>query len=89
MSVLSWTVYATFLAEELGVTQDNIDTTPLGLPDQLGVHLGLDPNWAYHIISQVGNYADIYERNLEPLELARAQNSLYLDGGLLYPPPLR
>ena len=58
----------------------------------LGAKLGLRSTWASDIIREVGNYAEIYERNLGPetkLGLDRGLNKLYTDGGLLYAPPLR
>ena len=58
----------------------------------LGAKLGLNSTWASDIIREVGNYKEIYERNLgekTPLNLSRGLNKLYSDGGLLYAPPLR
>ncbi len=54
--------------------------------------LGLDKDWVVRVISQVGNYGEIYERNLgarSPLKIARGLNALWNDGGLLYAPPPR
>ena len=58
----------------------------------LGSKLGLSSKWAYSIIKQVGNYREIYERNVgpeTPLGLERGLNKLYSNGGLLYAPPLK
>ena len=51
--------------------------------------LGLPTDFAYQVVSQVGNYAEIYERHITPLGLERAENQLWSDGGLLYAPPYR
>jgi general L-amino acid transport system substrate-binding protein len=104
--VVNWTVIATIQAEEFGIDSGNVDavkaaTDPaqnpevgrfLGLVDGFDPGLGLAPEWAYNIVFQVGNYAQIYERNVgpnTPLGLPRGVNSLWTDGGLLYPPPFR
>jgi general L-amino acid transport system substrate-binding protein len=97
--VVSWVIYATFYAEELGINQSNYtifkDTTNpevakfLGMTDALGIALGLAPDWTTQILSSVGNYADIYDRNLKPLGLPRGLNSSWQDGGLLYAMPFR
>ena len=57
-----------------------------------GKALGLSENWAYNVISQVGNYGDIYERNVgmgSALKFERGVNALWTKGGLMYPLPLR
>ena len=105
--IVRWTVYVLFIAEELGITSENVDDfiehkNPaiqrfMGERDgkdfpNLGAKLGLRSTWASDIIREVGNYAEIYERNLGPktkLGLDRGLNKLYKDGGLLYAPPLR
>jgi general L-amino acid transport system substrate-binding protein len=106
-NVVKWTVYATIQAEEFGITQANVadmaetsenpavlrllgQTVPDTDPFDSG--LGLDPEWVINVISAVGNYGEIYERNLgagTPFELERGLNSLWTDGGLLYSPPFR
>jgi len=105
--IVRWSIFVLFLAEEMGITQDNID----GLKQHknpsiqrfmgerngeeypnLGIKLGLDKLWAYYIIKQLGNYKEIYERNVginTPIGLNRGLNKLYIHGGLLYAPPLR
>jgi len=58
----------------------------------LGAKLGLKASWSYYIIKQVGNYREIYERNVginTPIGLDRGLNKLYIHGGLLYAPPLK
>lgn len=100
--VVAWTVYCTFNAEFLGINQANVDDNLgsdnpsiqglLGETGDFGVALGLNNDFCYQIIKQVGNYADIYNRNLgpeTPIDLPRGPNSLYTEGGLLYPIPFR
>ncbi len=99
-NVVKWAVFATIEAEEQGITADNVEDMVssenpviarlLGSDGDLG--LGLDGDWVVNMISQVGNYAEIYERNLgssTPFDLDRGLNSLWSDGGLLYAPPYR
>ncbi len=101
--IVQWTVYATFFAEEHGITAANAgdmmsstnsprEKSFFGTEGDLGSFLGLDADWAYNVVSQVGNYAEIYNRNLGPDTLTyipRGLNSLYTDGGLLYAPAWR
>ncbi|MGH2401372.1 MAG: amino acid ABC transporter substrate-binding protein [Candidatus Limnocylindria bacterium] len=106
-NVIKWTVYATIEAEELGITQDNVadmaetseDPVVLRLlgqtvpdTDPFDSGLGLEPDWVIGVITAVGNYGEIFDRNLgpgTPFELERGQNALWTDGGLLYAPPYR
>ena len=105
--VVRWSVYVLFIAEELGINSKNIDDFKENIDpniqrfmgelngahhSKLGTKLGLDAEWSYNIVKQVGNYEEIYERNVgedTPLGLARGLNKLYTKGGLLYAPPLR
>jgi general L-amino acid transport system substrate-binding protein len=101
--IVQWTVFATFFAEEHGLTSANVDdmmastVSPseqkfFGTEGELGAFLGLDADWAYNIVAQVGNYEEIYNRNLGPDTLTyipRGLNSLYTNGGLLYAPAWR
>ncbi|HEB66072.1 MAG TPA: amino acid ABC transporter substrate-binding protein [Chloroflexi bacterium] len=101
--IVQWTVFATFTAEEYGITSANVDDIKastenptvkkmLGLEGDMGAKLGLSNDWAYNIIKYVGNYAEIYDRNLgpdTPTYIERGLNSLYTDGGILYAPPIR
>lgn len=100
--IVSWVVYCTFNAEFLGVNQANVDSqlggdNPpiaglLGESGDYGQALGLNNDFCYQVVKQVGNYADIYNRNLgpdTPFDLPRGPNALYIDGGLLYPIPFR
>ena len=100
---VAWVTYATIAAEELGVTQENADELKassadpqvrrlLGADPGMGKGLPMDDEWAYRVIKQVGNYGEIFERNLgqdSKFKLARGLNALWTDGGLLYAPPIR
>jgi general L-amino acid transport system substrate-binding protein len=103
-NVVKWVVFATFEAEEQGITQDNVEDMAassdnpvvqrlLGAANpELGGFLGLEPDWVVGVISAVGNYGEIYDRHLgpgTPFELERGPNALWTDGGLLYAPPYR
>jgi general L-amino acid transport system substrate-binding protein len=58
----------------------------------MGKALGVDEKWVYNIIKQVGNYGEMFERNVgmaTPLKIARGQNALWTQGGLQYAPPIR
>lgn len=97
--VVTWVVYATFYAEELGISMDNYNIFKdsknpevsrfLGTSDSLGIELGLAPDWTTQILKQVGNYSDIYSRNLSPLDIPRGINRTWKQGGLLYSMPFR
>jgi general L-amino acid transport system substrate-binding protein len=100
--VVMWTVFAMFEAEEVGVNQANVDEylesdNPavqklLGLGESnLGALLGLEQDWAYQIIKQVGSYSDVYERHLTPIGITRegSANALWVEGGLIYSPAFR
>lgn len=99
-AIVRWVVFATIEAEEQGITTDNVEEMVgsdnpvvarlLGADGDLG--LGLDPDWVVNVILAVGNYGEIYDRNLgpgTPFELERGPNSLWTEGGLLYAPPYR
>lgn len=100
--IVTWTVNCTIEAEESGVTSANVDEmlgsdnptiqNLLGVTGDLGQALGLNNDFCYQVISQVGNYGEIYDRNLgpdTPFNLPRGLNQQYTDGGLLYSPPFR
>ena len=102
LKVLQWTVFALVGAEELGISSENVDRMAksddsdvkrlLGIIPGSGKALGLDDKWAYQVIKMVGNYGQIFERNLGPtsaIELNRGLNALWTAGGLMYAPPLR
>jgi len=100
--IVKWVVFATFFAEEHGITQANVRTFTsdnpeirrfLGIEGGMGAKLGLAEDWAINVIAAVGNYGEIYERHLGPagLDIPRAGslNDLYTDGGLIYCPAWR
>jgi general L-amino acid transport system substrate-binding protein len=101
-NVVKWVVYSLVKAEELGINSQNVDQLAnsndpdikrfLGKEGNLGEGLGLTNDFAARIIKHVGNYAEVYDRNLGPktkFNLARGQNQLWSKGGLLYSPPFR
>jgi general L-amino acid transport system substrate-binding protein len=101
-NVLRWTVFAMITAEELGVTSTNVgemakSESPdvgrlLGTVPGNGAALGLDEAWARRVIADVGNYAEVFERNLgmsTPIGMERGPNALWSSGGLLFAPPLK
>ena len=100
--IVQWSHYATVAAEELGVTSKNIDRMKssknpsirrlLGLDGTFGDNLGIRQDWAYQIVRHVGNYGEIFERNVgvnTPLGIKRGLNALWTKGGLQYAPPIR
>ena len=100
--IIKYVTYATFNAEELNIHKDNVDemlksNDPnvlrlLGKSGDLGKKLGIDNQWAYRIVKQVGSYKDIYDRNFgdkSPLKLPRGLNAQWKDGGLLYGMPMK
>ncbi|MDZ8052341.1 MAG: amino acid ABC transporter substrate-binding protein [Aulosira sp. ZfuVER01] len=100
--IVKWVVYSLVKAEELGINSQNVgqfatSNDPdikrfLGTESNLGEGLGLSNDFAARIIKHVGNYSEVYDRNLGPktkLNLARGQNQLWSKGGLLYSPPFR
>ncbi len=101
-TVVRWTIFALIEAEELGVTSKNIDEkraslnpdvkSLLGVAAGNGRALGLPESWAANAITAVGNYGELFERNLGPssgIGLDRGLNNLWTNGGLMYAPPLR
>jgi len=100
--IVRWTIFALIEAEELGVTQANVDEMLrserpeirrlLGTSGDHGPFMGLDRRWAYNAIKAVGNYGEIFERHLgrnTPIGLTRGLNDLWTRGGLMYAPPIR
>jgi len=98
--IIKWVTHATFNAEEMGITSKNVDDMLkskdpnvkrlLGESGDLGKKLGLDKQWAYRIVKQVGNYGEIYATNWgPPLNLARGINNLWTNGGLMYGFPMK
>jgi general L-amino acid transport system substrate-binding protein len=101
-NVLRWTVFAMIAAEEHGVTSANVGEMAarddpeiarlLGVSPGNGAALGLDEAWARHVIEDVGNYGEVFERNLgmaTPIGFERGLNAPWTKGGLLFAPPLK
>ncbi len=100
--IVRWSLNTMIIGEEMGVSSLNVDemktsTNPeimrmLGMEANFGEQLGLGQDFSYNILKQVGNYAQIYDRNVgpnTPLALDRGLNALWSNGGLLYAPPFR
>ncbi|HEB69961.1 MAG TPA: amino acid ABC transporter substrate-binding protein [Desulfobulbus sp.] len=101
-NIVRWTFFAMVDAEDMGVTSKNIDKMKksdnpgirrlLGLEGIKGKSLGLADDWSYQIIKQVGNYGEVFERNVgmdSPLKIKRGLNALWSKGGIQYAPPIR
>jgi general L-amino acid transport system substrate-binding protein len=100
--IVKWTHFAMVNAEELGITKANVDDMAksdnpdvkrlLGSEGKYGEALGLTNDWAVRIIKQVGNYGEVFEKNVgqgSQLKIARGLNALWNKGGLQYAPPVR
>lgn len=100
--IVDYAVLAMINAEELGITSKNVDKMMksddpkikrfLGTSPGNGKALGLDEKWVYNIIKQVGNYGEVFDRNVgpnTPLALDRGLNALWTNGGLMYSPPFK
>jgi general L-amino acid transport system substrate-binding protein len=98
--VVTWTIFAMQIAEEQGVTSQNVDqmrdnppngevARMLGGEGEVQSAMGIPADAFYQVISQVGNYAEVFDRHLRPLGLERGLNALYADGGIQYPMPIR
>jgi general L-amino acid transport system substrate-binding protein len=101
-NLVKWTHYAMVNAEELGITSANADEMKgsenpaikrvLGVDGEFGAALGVGNDWAYNIVKQVGNYGEVFDRNVgpdTPLAISRGTNALWTNGGLQYAPPIR
>ncbi len=98
-NIVKWTLFAMVNAEEMGVSSSNIkdmkDSKDPGIQRLIsgqGEKLGLSDDWSYNIISQVGNYGEIFDRNVgagSPLKIERGLNQLWNKGGIMYAPPIR
>lgn len=102
LQIARWTLNLLIEAEELGITAANVDEQKksknpsiqrlLGVAPGIGKAFGLDEDWGARVIKAVGNYGEIFDRNLGPktkLGLQRGQNALWNQGGLLYSPPFQ
>ena len=101
--IVRWSFFAMLQAEEFGITAANVEQIKaesknpdvqrfLGVIEEKGTELGLPNDFAIQIVTQVGNYGESFDRNLGPntaLKIARGQNALWKDGGLMYNPPFR
>jgi general L-amino acid transport system substrate-binding protein len=96
--IVRWAVFALMDAEELGINSANLERMRLSDDPETRAFFaappagsqGFSPSWTAAVIKNVGNYGEIYERNLGgPAKLPRGLNRLWKDGGILYPPPIR
>jgi general L-amino acid transport system substrate-binding protein len=97
--IVRWSFIAMVAAEEKGITSKNIDTFVdskdpdirrlLGLEGDMGKSLGLDNKWAYNMIKLVGNFGEVWDRNITPMGVPRGINNIWTKGGLQYAPPIR
>jgi general L-amino acid transport system substrate-binding protein len=102
LNIVKWTSFAMMDAEEAGITSKNVDEMAksdvpeirriLGLEGNFGEGLGLTDDWAYRIVKRVGNYGEVFDRNLgdgSKLHIGRGLNAVWTHGGLHYAPPIR
>jgi len=102
LTIAQWTLFTLINAEELGITAENIDSLLFSesptvrrltdLDGRFATALGLDPKWTYKVIKAVGNFGELFDRNLgvkSALGLQRGFNALWRNGGLIYAPELR
>src|ERR1700754_4750788 len=100
--IVKWTLFATLNAEELGITQKNVDDMLksdkpeikrlLGTDGNMGEQLGLTKDWVVRIVKAVGNYGESFDRNVgagSKLQISRGLNKLWNKGGIQYAPPIR
>ncbi len=101
--VVRWTLYAMLNAEEAEISSTNVDEVKgstenpdirrmLGVEGEVGKDFGLPNDWAYQVVKQVGNYGEVFEKNLgtgSPLKIERGLNALWTKGGLQYGMPIR
>jgi general L-amino acid transport system substrate-binding protein len=97
--LVRWTFIAMITAEEKGITSQNIDSFAdskdpdirrlLGMEGDMGKALGVDNKWAYNVIKQVGNFGEMWDRNITPMGVPRSINNIWTKGGLQYAPPIR
>ncbi len=102
LDIVKWSLYAMITAEELGITQKNVDEMAkvdkpemkrvFGTDGNLGEQLGLTKDWVARIVKAVGNYGESFDRNVgagSKLGIARGLNALWNKGGIQYAPPIR
>ena len=99
-NTVRWTLFGLIEAEEYGVTSANVDKLKaeskepqiqriVGTSGDVGKGLGFDNDWLVRVLKAVGNYGEMYTRNIGPLGIERGQNALWKDDGLMYAPPIR
>jgi general L-amino acid transport system substrate-binding protein len=99
-NTVRWTLFGLIEAEEYGVTSANVDKLKaeskdpqiqriVGTSGDVGKGLGFDNDWLIRVLKSVGNYGEMYTRNIGPLGIERGQNALWKDDGLMYAPPIR
>ncbi|WP_203141963.1 amino acid ABC transporter substrate-binding protein [Marinobacter mangrovi] len=101
-NIVKWVLFAQINAEELGITSENVEDMKksdnpniqrlLGTDGDMGEKLGLPADFGYKVIKEVGNYGEMYNRNVgpgTPLDLDRGLNALWTEGGIMYAPPMR
>ena len=96
LTMVRWVLFVLFAAEEKGITKDTARSPDarraLRTDNEAAKALGTDPDWALRAVQSVGNYGEIFERNVgsrSPLKLERGLNRLWTQGGLMYAPPMR
>ncbi|RPH62316.1 MAG: amino acid ABC transporter substrate-binding protein [Burkholderiales bacterium] len=100
LNIVKWTLFGLIEAEEYGVSSANVDKLKsdskdppiqrlVGTSGDIGKGMGLDNDWLVRAIKAVGNYGEMYERNVGPIGIARGINAQWRDGGLMYAPPIR
>lgn len=100
LDIVKWTIFALIEAEEYGVSQANVEKTAkdtanpnvsrmLGKTPGMGKAIGLSEDWVVRAVKAVGNYGEMWERNIKPLGLPRGLNNQWNKGGLMYAPPIR
>jgi general L-amino acid transport system substrate-binding protein len=100
--IARWTLFALINAEDLGITSKNADEMKgsanpevrrfLGTEGEMGKNLGLAREWGYNIVTKVGSYGEVFERNVgqqSPLKISRGLNAPWNQGGILFAPPIR
>lgn len=101
--IVTWALFVQVNAEEMGISSQNVAQIKsqtadpevrrlLGAEGNMGASLGLSADWAYNVIAEVGNYGEVFERNVgpsTPVALPRGLNNLWTEGGIMYAPPVR
>ena len=99
-NIVKWTLFGLIEAEEYGVSSASVDKLKseskdppiqrlVGTSGDIGKGMGLDNDWLVRAVKAVGNYGEMYERNVGPIGIARGINAQWRDGGLMYAPPIR